>query len=59
MAVTYDDVTSTLDVEFRSSEVYRFFMVPKRIMEGLVGARSAGRYFNDEIKDHYREQRLR
>ena len=49
---------ATLDLEFRSGVVYRYFIVPCAIVEGLQIAASKGTYFNRYIKDRFPYQRL-
>lgn len=54
-AVGYDAASSTLEVEFKSGSVYRYFGVPVRHFEALTaGSTSVGRYLNTEVKPHYR-----
>lgn len=49
---------ATLDLEFRSGVVYRYFTVPRAIVDGLRAADSKGAYFNRDIKDRFPYQRL-
>lgn len=49
---------ATLDLEFRSGAVYRYFTVPRAIAQGLRAADSKGAYFNRYIKNHFPYQRL-
>ena len=49
---------ATLDLEFRSGAVYRYFTVPRAIVDGLGAADSKGAYFNRHIKDRFPFQRL-
>lgn len=58
VSVRYDSGTSTLDVEFRQGEIYRYFMVPRATLHGLLAAPSAGAFFSQEIRPRYQEQRL-
>ncbi|MGN7800854.1 KTSC domain-containing protein [Leifsonia sp. 22587] len=52
----YDPALRTLEVEFGSGEVYRYFLVPARVWRDLRSAESAGAYFNAEVRDHYPEE---
>lgn len=52
----YDPSVRTLEVEFVSGEVYRYFLVPARVWRELRGAESAGSYFNAAVRDHYPEE---
>jgi len=49
---------ATLDLEFRSGAVHRFFTVPRAIVDGLRAAESKGAYFNRYIKDRFPSHRL-
>jgi hypothetical protein len=49
---------ATLDLEFRSGAVYRYFTVPRALVDGLSAADSKGAYFNRHIKDHFPYERL-
>jgi hypothetical protein len=53
-SVGYEPATRTLEVEFRSGRVYRYFGVPPRRYRALLDAESAGRFLNREIKGVYR-----
>ena len=57
-AVGYDPSTQTLEIEFHSSGVYRYFAVPEGVYHGLMGAGSKGSYFADFIKGVYRYIRV-
>lgn len=50
--VCYDDRTRELELKLRGQE-FRFVGVEREVVDGLVSAPSAGRYFNDVIKDGY------
>jgi hypothetical protein len=56
-AVTYSD-HATLDLVFRNGTVYRYFAVPRRVVEGLLTAPSTGVYFHRHIRTRFRYQRL-
>lgn len=58
-AVTYHAEERLLDVEFRSGAAYRYLAVPPAIHKALMHASSKGRYFNAEIRERYRSQRLK
>lgn len=49
----YSTEESVLDAEFHHGAVYRYFLVPEAVYEGLVNAESKGRYFNAVIKGRY------
>lgn len=50
----YDPETCVLDLWYSGGDRYRYFLVPKRIYDGLVAAPSAGTFVNQQIKPHYR-----
>ena len=47
----YDERTSTLEIEFVSGRIYRYFDVPRAQFDGLLSAESVGTYFNANIRD--------
>ncbi len=49
----YDPARETLEVEFRSGNVYRYFDVPREVYQDFLGARSKGRYFGAFIRGQY------
>jgi KTSC domain len=58
-SVGYERETSTLEVEFHSDKVYRYFAVPHSVYDGLVSAPSVGAFFNQRVRDRYPEERVR
>ena len=57
-AVAYLYEEQILEIEFHNSHVYQFYRVPVSVFFGLLNAESAGRYFNEEVKDHYRFRKI-
>lgn len=49
----YDPATSTLEVEFASGDVYRYFAVPRAVHVSLLAAESVGRTFNVVVRGRY------
>jgi hypothetical protein len=47
-----------LEVAFRDGSQYRFFAVPARSVEQLLAAGSKGGYFNQNICNNFRFQRI-
>jgi hypothetical protein len=43
----------TLEVQFRSGAVYRFFEVPRAIYESFLAAPSKGAFFNESVKGRF------
>jgi lysyl-tRNA synthetase, class II len=48
----------TLELEFRTGAVYRYFSVPCTVFENLITATSKGAYFNRTIRNSFRHQRV-
>ena len=51
-------VDSTLELEFRSGAIYRYFAVPHAVFDGLIVAESKGAYFNRYVRNRFPYQRL-
>ncbi len=49
---------ATLTVHFHSGAVYRYFTVPRTILEAFLGASSKGAYFNRHIRERFPHQRV-
>jgi len=56
--IRYDKNTNTLEIEFHGGRVYQYFDVPIQVFEELKIADSHGKYFNQQIKGHYRYARV-
>ena len=60
-AIAYDPARRELRVRFQTGALYRYRDVPPEVVEALLDppAGSAGRYFNDTIRDgfEYDEER--
>jgi hypothetical protein len=52
-SVGYDPRTWTLEVEFVSAEVYRYFDVDPAEVDALRRSKSKGRYINEQIKPRH------
>lgn len=55
----YDEEAKTLEVEFRSGEVYRYAKVPAEVFQGLMKAESKGRYFSQRIRNRFPAEHVR
>lgn len=51
-------IAATLELEFRSGAIYRYFAVPHVVFQGLIAAESKGAYFNRHVRNRFRYQRL-
>jgi hypothetical protein len=49
---------ATLEVEFRSGSVYRYFLVPQAVFDQLIAAPSKGTYFNRHVRTSFRSERV-
>jgi len=58
-AVGYDIFRQILQIQFQSAEVFAYMDVPEKIYEELMEAPSAGRYFQDCIRDRYHYIRIK
>ena len=58
VSVGYDEASETLEVEFPSGTVYRYYEVPKELFEQLMTAPSKGQFFNSEIRNSHRYRPL-
>ena len=52
-SVGYDEESETLEIEFTTGAIYEYYDVPSAIHEGLISARSHGRYFHQHIRNRY------
>lgn len=48
----------TLELEFCSGAIYRYFNAPRTVFENLLTATSKGNYFNLYIRDSFRHHRV-
>jgi hypothetical protein len=55
----YDEDRNELTLEFQDGEIYRYFLVPASICDGLAGAESAGSFFSTYIRGRYPDQLLK
>ncbi|KPH66932.1 hypothetical protein ADT71_03650 [Novosphingobium sp. ST904] len=55
--IGYDDKTSILSISFRDTGTYLYYDVPAETFEAFCHAASAGSFFNELIKDHFRYAR--
>lgn len=52
-AIGYDADLKALVVLYNSGRAYQYLEVPQEIFQGLLAARSKGRYMLDHVIDHY------
>ena len=58
-SASYDDPSSTMELEFVEGRVYRYFVVPRSVFDDLLTADSIGRFFHEHIRDVYPFERIR
>lgn len=51
--IGYDLPTGTLELEYVSGDVYRYYDVPQPVYAGLLAAPSIGKFVNTQIKPCY------
>lgn len=51
--VGYDPATMRMQIRFQQGRTYTFCRVPQHVFDGLLGAGSKGRYYDDYIRDRY------
>jgi hypothetical protein len=56
--IAYDADAHTLDIEFSSKKIYRYFDVPPSVYAWLERVDSKGKFFNRFVKDKYRFERI-
>lgn len=56
--IGYDPQPATLEVEFTSGDVYQYFNVPEQLFQQFLHASSHGQFLNDNIRYHYRYQKI-
>ena len=52
-AVGYDPSTMQMQIRFKQGRTYTFCRVPQEVFEGLLGAGSMGRYYDQYIRGRY------
>ena len=52
-SVEYHDDDHSLDIEFTSGRIYRYWLITSATYEGLLSAPSIGQHFNVEIRDRF------
>lgn len=56
-SMEYDPDTKQLKITFRNDRAHTYYGVPQHEADNLQHASSAGRYFNENIKDTYDQHR--
>lgn len=58
-SIGYEESTSTLETEYRSGDVYRYFDVPARLVLDMLESDSIGRFFNAHIRPSFSYKQVR
>ena len=56
-SVGYDPLTNTLELEFKTGEIWQYYELPKNVYYEMISG-SIGKYFQAHIKGRYRERRV-
>lgn len=56
--VGYDSLSETLELAFRSGNVYHYQKVPEKVYSDLLKAPSKGLYVRDHVKEKYDYQKV-
>jgi len=56
-SIGYDAKKKVLEIEFHHGAVYKYFDVPEKVYEDLMGSPSLGAYFMNELKDKFNYQK--
>lgn len=54
----YSYINYLLDIQFTENSIYRYIEVPIEVVEGLWGAEAVGTYFNKNIRNKFKYQRI-
>lgn len=58
-SIGYDQVSKTLEVQFKTGAVYQYKRVDSSTYLSLINADSIGNFFNQHIRGVYSEQKTR
>lgn len=58
-SIGYDPTSETLEVEFRSGELYQYTGVPAVAYQGIMKAESHSKYLNAHIKGRFPYRHIR
>ena len=58
VSIGYDENSQTLEIEFKNSNVYQYFDVPKNLYDDLISAPSQGQFLTQNIKGNYRYSKV-
>lgn len=56
--IGYDKESKVLEIEFKNGGIYQYFKVPEEEYDDLMKAESHGSYFNRNIRNSYKWQKI-
>lgn len=59
METEYDTITNTLRVLFKEGKIYEYYGVPQSVMNNLINAESAGKFFHKNIRFSFEYVKLK
>ena len=57
-SIGYDPGEQTLEVEFKTGQVYQYYRVLPAVYQGLMSASSHGSFFSENVKGVYEYHRV-
>ena len=57
-SVGYDTAAQVLEVEFRRGGIYQYFGLPEPVYEALLNAASVGKFFQANIRDRFKSEKI-
>jgi hypothetical protein len=56
--ISYEETSSTLEVEFHNGSIYQYYDVPQQIWSAFKDAPSKGQFIHHSLKGQYRYARV-
>lgn len=56
--ISYEETSSTLEVEFHNGSIYQYYDVPQQIWSAFKDAASKGQFIHQSLKGQYRYARV-
>jgi antitoxin (DNA-binding transcriptional repressor) of toxin-antitoxin stability system len=57
-SVGYNELSGTLEIEYRNGSLYRYYDVPEQVYTDLMAASSLGRFINKKIKPYFTYKKI-
>lgn len=57
-SIGYQELTQTLEIEFKSGEIWQYKGVPSAIHIAMMNSDSLGKFFQKYIKNNFEEKRV-